>query len=297
MKLTICTPTYNRGKLLKRLYESLISQSCKEFEWIIIDDGSTDDTGQIVKMMSEELLIDIVYYKQENQGKHVAINKAVDIAKGNLFFIVDSDDWLPVDSVEKILFIEKNIQNKEIYAGVAGNKISSNGKIIGTTFEGDSIDCTSLQRKKHNINGDKAEIFYTDILKKYPFPVFENEKFLTESVVWYRIAKDGYVIHWTNEPLYYCEYLEGGLSSTKGKITNNFNGYMLTVSEEFHYQELGLMEKLKGVAVCGAIALEKKMSLTKVADKTGIPLLYLLSIGILAYVYKELIWNWKGRSS
>ena len=97
--ITVFTPTYNRAYMIDKLYDSLCLQTCKDFEWIVVDDGSVDNTEELIQNFIQENKIHIVYYKQKNQGKHIAINKGVELAKGELFFIVDSDDILPKDSL------------------------------------------------------------------------------------------------------------------------------------------------------------------------------------------------------
>jgi glycosyltransferase involved in cell wall biosynthesis len=271
-RITICTPTFNRKNELPRLYQSLSDQTDRDFEWIIVDDGSTDGTKEYLDQTLPHISdFSCRYIHQANQGKHVALNEGVKASAGELFFIVDSDDWLPNDAVQKIKKIVNSLTYPEKYAGVAGLKAYANGKDVGTTFEGEYIDCTSLQRKKHHITGDKAEIFFTDVLRKFPFPAFEGENFLTESVVWYRIAHAGYPIRWTNDIVYYCEYLSGGLSHTTHKCSRNFEGFKLTVREELLYRELSPLYKIQQIVACGAIAKEKKQPLRNVAKEIGVP--------------------------
>ena len=217
--VTVFTPTYNRMKTLERLYSSLLMQDSMCFEWLIVDDGSIDKTEEYCKTIAKKCKsFAIRYYKQPNQGKHVAINYGVKLANGRLFFIVDSDDYLLEDAISSIIGWEKTIDDCQEFAGVAGNKGFSKSDLIGKTFECEYVDATSLERKNYSIYGDKAEVFYTDILKKYPFPVFVDEKFMTENVVWYRIASDNYKIRWFNEIIYIAEYRTDGLTSNQYKI-------------------------------------------------------------------------------
>ncbi len=221
MKITVFTPTYNRAYIIENLYKSLKKQTFKDFEWIVIDDGSTDNTRELFnKWIKEDNFFDISYNKVENGGKHRAINKGVNLAKGELFFIVDSDDFLVDDALEKIVNVESTIplKDKKFFAGVCGDKGYYNKKSVGTTFDGDFLDITTLEREKNNITGDKAEAFYTNILKKYPFPEFPGEKFCTECVVWDKIAHDGYKLRFFNEIIYLCEYLEDGLTKNYQQI-------------------------------------------------------------------------------
>ena len=289
IKITVFTPTYNRTKEIIRTYESLKKQSVKDFEWIIVDDGSTDDTKETVSLFQRETLdFPIRYFYQENQGKHVAINKGVSEAIGEFFFIVDSDDWLPTDSIECILKMVEDIRGKEKFAGVSGVKMFEDGRIVGTTFNREYVDCTALERRDNNIHGDKAEVFYTDVLKKYPFPSFENENFITENVVWYRIAADGYKIHWTNDEIYFCEYQPDGLTNSSGKWIRNFEGTKLVVKEQLRYKQIPLVEKIKKIGVCGGCAIARKEKLYNVAHEIGCPFLLFVLLGYVGLVYRAM---------
>lgn len=283
MLLTICTPTYNRGYLLKRLYHSLRAQTLKLFEWIIIDDGSNDDTKDIVSnFIKEDNEFDIKYFYQNNSGKHVALNKAIGQAMGEYFFIVDSDDWLPNNAVELIFENFKAINNESGFAGIGGLRAYSNKTWIGKTFKGEYLNCSSLQRDKYGIKGDKAEVFYTKVLKQFPFPSFNGENFLTEAVVWYRIANVGYKIRWINQIFYYCEYLDGGLTKTKDKCLKNYQGFKLAVKERLTYKEFSKVKKIKSLIILGAIAIQRKEDLKLLASDINVnyfAFLFLAQIG------------------
>lgn len=212
--ITVFTPTYNRAYCLKRLYKSLLVQSNKNFEWLIVDDGSNDGTQMLIEGISAECRdFPIIYHKTLNYGKHHAINEAVRLAKGEYFFIVDSDDYLTMDAIEKIYEMVASLKGQNGFAGVCGLKGNPDGVALGHSFEGEYLDCTYLNCKNYDIWGDKAEVYRTEILKRYPFPVFEGEKFIPESIVWDRIAKDGYKLRYFNAVIYICEYLEDGLSA------------------------------------------------------------------------------------
>lgn len=231
MRITIFTPTYNRGYIIAELFESLKKQIFADFEWVIVDDGSEDKTIEMVSSWVKEASFPIIYKKVVNGGKHRAINIGLEIASGELFYIVDSDDQLPSDALKIVDEIEKTIpiNNRNKFAGICGLKGKKDYSILGTTFSGDCyLDITCLEGKKHNITGDKAEVFYTRLLKKYKFPEFEGEKFLTESVVWDRIAFDGYKLRYFNKIIYLCEYLEDGLTLNYWEnYKNNPKGYGL----------------------------------------------------------------------
>ncbi len=244
MKITVFTPTYNRGYIIEKLYRSLQTQTVRDFEWVVVDDGSTDNTEEIFqRILLEENDFSIQYIKTENGGKHRAINCGLTLAKGKMFFIVDSDDYLPTNALETIIKVEATIfeDEKERFAGVCGIKAFFEGNCVGASFEGEFLDITMLERPKYKIYGDKAEVFYTSVLKRYPFPEFEGEKFVAECVVWDKIAYDGYKLRFFNETVYYCDYLEDGLSKNYWKVyAANPRGYGLYI------QQMILHGKIRG---------------------------------------------------
>ena len=134
--ITVFTPTYNRGYIIQQLYDSLILQSYKNFEWLVIDDGSTDDTEELFKSFIAERKIKIHYSKVKNGGKHRAINKGLELARGNFFFIVDSDDYLPSNALERVSFFTKQIESEDALAGVSGLRIYPDGRKVGGAQRG-----------------------------------------------------------------------------------------------------------------------------------------------------------------
>ncbi len=207
--ITVFTPTYNRAHTLPKLYRSLLEQTNKDFEWLVFDDGSTDATKELIAGFIAQNKITIRYERVPNGGKHRAINKATELAKGEYFFIVDSDDWLTPDALGKITkwFDEiSHVPGK--FAGVSGQKGTDISHPIGTSFVGEQADVLYFDRSRSNIKGDKAEAFYTDILRRYKFPEFEGENFITEAVVWCKIAQDGYALRYFNDIIYLCKYRE-----------------------------------------------------------------------------------------
>lgn len=247
MYITVFTPTYNRGYIIEKLYQSLQKQTFTDFEWLVIDDGSSDNTKEFFDTWAKENnAFSIRYYKVENGGKHRAINKATDLAKGKLFFIVDSDDFITEDALEQIVEWEKGLPRSEsLFCGVSGNRGKNKGNNIGTTFCGEFIDATSLERNKYNITGDKAEIFYTHILKKYKFDEFEGENFISEATVWDRMAFDGYKIRWFNKTIYICDYLEDGLTKNmKETLAKNPKGAACYLKQQIKFYNCNLRGKL-----------------------------------------------------
>ncbi len=213
--VTVFTPIYNRKYIIRRLYESLCEQTDKRFEWIVIDDGSTDNVYELLEKWQKQTHdFPIKIKKVKNGGKHRAINMGVQMAETEAFFIVDSDDYLTDDAVEFINLHFPEIENDESFAGISGLRCSYlNDTIIGGRPDfSDYVDSTNLERKKYGLEGDKAEIYKTRCLKKFPFPEYENENFITEAIVWDKIAYNKLKVRWFNKAIYCCEYLSDGLT-------------------------------------------------------------------------------------
>ena len=216
MTITIFTPTFNRAYRLPALYESLVQQTNKDFEWVIVDDGSTDRTEDIVKEWIQEEIIHLRYLKQENGGKHSAINRGLEEAIGELFFIVDSDDILTPNAVEIIKNRYKTIKDDESFCGVCPLRVDKDMNKIGGDFPFATLDCSCLDfRYKYHITGDMAEVVRTEIFRKFPFPKIDGERFCPEALVWNRMGLQ-YKFRYTNDKVYVCEYLSDGLTA---KIT------------------------------------------------------------------------------
>ncbi|MCI8462037.1 MAG: glycosyltransferase family 2 protein [Lachnospiraceae bacterium] len=243
--ITIFTPVYNRAHTMNQLYQSLLRQTSFNFEWIIVDDGSTDHTAELVEgWRNIKNPFFIGFLQQDNGGKHRAINKGVQLAKGEAFFIVDSDDYLTDDAIETVEGWWKDIADDDRFAGVSGLRASADMKIVGSPllFE-DYVDAANLDRDQYGLNGDKAEVYKTAILKKYPFPEFEGETFLTENVVWDKIASHGYLIRWYNQVTYICEYREDGLTRAgMEKFYRNPRGWGLYICQS---RQLGRCDEKK----------------------------------------------------
>lgn len=209
MKFTIFTPTYNRAHLLPQLYTSLVKQTYQDFEWLIIDDGSTDNTETLIQQYSSEKRITIRYYKQENQGKHIAINRALEEARGEFLITVDSDDYIVENCVETCLTLSKEIEGKLDFAGFTYIHTSPN-----STFDKSQYGkkrWTKLGDYEWEFKGEMAFVFRTEIAKKHPFPVYKDEKFCQEAVFLLPILNQ-YKILFTDHVLAHGDYLEDGLS-------------------------------------------------------------------------------------
>ena len=236
MKITVFTPTYNRAYIIETLYRSLQRQTFTDFEWLVVDDGSSDGTEELfVKWSKEETHFPIRYYKQPNGGKCRAINRALGLAEGKLFFTVDSDDYLTDDALEKIVKWESELPNDHTYCGFAGNLGTSPDKTPNCIFEQPFFDGNALDRYG-KADGERAMVFYTDICRKYPYPVFDGENFMTEAVAWNRMANDGYKMRFYNDIIWVYEYREDGLTKAGSSVfLNNPKGYGLVLREKAEF--------------------------------------------------------------
>ena len=247
--ITVFTPTFNRAYIINELYKSLKNQTDKDFEWLVVDDGSTDDTEKFfAEVALNEKEFEVRYIKQENGGKHRAVNRGVKEARGELFFIADSDDTLTTDAIEKLKKWVATLGNDKKFAGVSGLRGYSDNSVIGGGGNGGTyVDATNLERGKKNLLGDKAEAYFTDVLKKYPFPEFDGEKFVSEEVVWNKIAADGYYIRWYSEVIYFTEYLEDGLTKSANKYAENPQGTLYWAKGQLEYFKGDLKSELSAI--------------------------------------------------
>lgn len=213
--ITILTPTFNRAHLLPRLFESLTHQTDFDFEWLVIDDGSTDGTSDL--FAGKTFLsapFPIRYYRQENGGKHRALNAGVKQAKGDFIFIADSDDWLLPQSVAIVGQHTSAIADDNIFAGVAGLDVFDDERIVGTGLPQDIIDCNAMDiRYRYHVDGDLKEVFKTTVLQEFPFPEIQDERFCPEQLVWFRIAQK-YKLRYFNTPIYVAEYQPNGITAS-----------------------------------------------------------------------------------
>ena len=245
--VTIFTPVYNRRILMDRLYKSLLLQSDNNFEWIIVDDGSTDHLNeQVANWIQETNSFNIKYVYTKNGGKHRAINLGVKLSSTEAFMIVDSDDYLTNDAISFINREFTSIANDDNFAGISGLKaFYSTKKIMGgiPNYEG-YVDATNLERNLYNLLGDKAEIYKTSILKKYPFPEFKEENFCAETIVWDQIAFDGYKIRWFTKIIYMAEYISDGLTRNLFEVYRNIpRGWAMNLQLHCKWEKWNEREK------------------------------------------------------
>ena len=209
--LTVFTPAYNRAHTLGRTYESLCRQSCDDFEWLIIDDGSTDDTEALVKSWIADGKIALRYIRQENQGMHGAHNTAYRNICTELNVCIDSDDWMPENAVEIIVGFWREHGSAE-YAGLVGLDCTEDGSIIGTEFPA-GLSATTLQGYyAAGGRGDKKLVYRTDVINKYPeYPLFEGERYVGLAYKYMLVDLD-YRLLTLNRPLVVVDYQPDGSS-------------------------------------------------------------------------------------
>ncbi|MDD7190746.1 MAG: glycosyltransferase family A protein [Prevotella sp.] len=233
--ITILTPTYNRASLLPRLFDSLLRQTNKDFEWIVVDDGSTDDTREVVANLKEKCggAFPMGYVYKANGGKHMAINIGAERARGELLFIADSDDLLTDDALETVANSWHDISDDKSFAGIAGLDIAMDTReVIGSGLPQEHIDCNAIDiRYRHHVTGDMKEVFRTEVLREFPFPEFAGERFCPEQLVWFRMARR-YRLRYINKPIYIADYQPDGITAgiTRARMRNP-SASMLTYAE------------------------------------------------------------------
>jgi glycosyltransferase involved in cell wall biosynthesis len=213
-QITILTVTFNRARLLPRAYESLQEQTYESFEWIVVDDGSTDETRALLAEKTRSAAFPVRYLWQPHTGKHVGINRGVREARGELCVILDSDDRLVPGALERIRYWWETIpiQERSSFAGVVGLYADRTGKLLGSGLPQNVLDTTTIElRTRYRVRGDTLHAYRTDVLRQYPFP--ENlGSFVTEALVWNRIAR-GYRVRCVNEVWGEVDYQPDGLSA------------------------------------------------------------------------------------
>lgn len=283
--LTIFTPAYNRAHTLARTYRSLCKQTCKDFEWLIIDDGSTDNTSDIVSKWISEANFTIRYIYQDNQGMHGAHNTAYKNIETELNTCIDSDDYMPLDAVENIITFWKENRNSK-YAGFIGLDQREDGTIIGSSFPAEMKETTLMDFYAKGGTGDKKLVYRTDVIKLYPeYPIFEGERYVGLAYKYMLIDKD-YKLLTLNKPLVIVDYQEDGSSNMMWKqYWNNPKGFAffrkteMIVSPSFkrrfiscvHYVSTSIISKNRHF-----LSESPKKRLTLLATFPGIALYFLI---------------------
>lgn len=244
--ITVLTPTFNRGGL-QSLWDSLQKQTVKEFEWLVVDDGSTDGTKNLITQLQEKSDFPIRYIYKNNGGKHTALNVGIQTICSELIFIVDSDDCVTDDAVESILKIHKKYRSQNNICGYAFLRAFPDGKINGKKFDVDERIGSYIDVRVNgdDTGADKAEVFKTHCLKEFPFPEYPNEKFLGEDLVWVRMARKYEMVH-INKAIYVGNYLEDGLTNNRRKHNIASPIGCMHRAEEFMESDLRTRYRIKG---------------------------------------------------
>lgn len=283
--LTVFTPAYNRAYTLHKCYESLKRQTSRDFVWLIIDDGSTDNTKELVDKWRKESDFDIRYHYQKNQGMHGAHNTAYELIDTEINVCIDSDDYMTDNAVEKIVSFWK--KNKRIdIAGIAVLDAYEGNKVIGQQFPKDLKESTYWDiYHKYKISGDKKLIYRSDLTKKYPYPVFEGEKYVG---LGYKYAKldEHYKLLLMNEVVCIVEYMEDGSSRNMLKqYRKNPKGFAFIRIEDMKNPNASLTFKFKScIHYVSSSLISKNKNFLK---ETPCKLLTLIAMpfGFLSYIY------------
>lgn len=269
-------PYLQPGEVLPQLYNSLKEQTCKDFEWVIADDGSKDNTQEVVNAWLSNSDIQIRYFFKENGGKHTALNYAINMIDSELTFIVDSDDVLTVDAVETVLRYHRRYENESSICGYAFLRAYPDGKVNGKEFMPNERIASYMDARINSDDtmADKAEVFKTACLREFPFSEYQGETFLGEDIVWVRMARKYIMIH-INKAIYIENYFSDGL--TKNRRLNNIKSPIgcMNRAKEFMGPELKKKYKVKaalqyiiygkfagmGAAKILSAALNKKLTL------------------------------------
>lgn len=232
-KITIHTATYNRAYILVKAYESLVAQTCKDFEWIITDDGSSDHTELMVKeWIGQDNGFNIVYNKLPHVGVPRALNSGVNRASTEWFLMLDSDDYLMPETVGLVSKWLDEIEDDSSFAGIGFARCFPDGRFMKDqtpliNLEPGYVDATHIERKRYNLDMDMCEVQRVSLLKKYPFLVWEDEMFAPEQLCMYEMALDGYKLRWRPDKLYVCDYLVDGLTRSDDIVKRNPMGYAM----------------------------------------------------------------------
>lgn len=292
-ELTIITPSYNRAHTLQKVYESLKRQTNQSFIWMVVDDGSIDDTEQRVQSFIDKSEIEIKYIKKENGGKASAINLALDHLVTPYSTCLDSDDWFSERAVEIVLDLLHEEDSNEKCCGVLAVRSNPDGTCMG----GREIPSSYKYIKTddlYNKIGFSSELicFYkTSIVSQYRFPVYENEKFISSSWFHYKLCEN-YSFRTSWNCICYCEYMKDGLTKNKRTvIVKNPNGYTLIKKISLQHST-GMKRILKNAIMfnCGTILTGKRREwISDAPHKAVVILVYPLAVGVYFIRFRKLV--------
>ena len=261
IKLTVHTATYNRAYILTKAFKSLMRQTCKDFEWVITDDGSTDNTEMLVRgwMEDENVFFPIVYNKTNHLGLNRALKSGMEKSTSDWFMRLDSDDYLLPKTIEMVLKWIDEIKDDFSFAGVGYARCFPDGKYMkaqNPLIDPDIgyVDATNIERADYNLDMDMNEAYRLSILKKYPAPLWDGELFSPEQLVTNQIALDGYKIRWHADRLYICEYRDDGLTKDSSIVKTNPMGYAMMHNQNMRIKRR-FFDKCKSAVQMTALSL------------------------------------------
>jgi glycosyltransferase involved in cell wall biosynthesis len=232
--ISVVTPAYQRADTLPRLYDSLREQTLEGFEWVVVDDGSTDETGELVAAWVAEAPFPIAYHRQENRGKHAAFNECVRLASGEFCALIDSDDWYRPEALAGMLATWESIPvaRRGAFANVEGLRTDPDGNLVGDRFPADILDSNNFELETvHGVHGDTIGMYRRDVLRRFPFPE-DLGWHVSPSLVWNRIAAR-HDTRFVNQIWAYTDYGEGGLSDRGDELRLRFADAALVYWREF----------------------------------------------------------------
>lgn len=291
--ITVLTPTYNRKENLKNLYKSLVNQTDYNFQWLIIDDGSTDNTKDLVDSF-DNCHFQINYYYKENGGKHTALNFSHQYINGDWTIIVDSDDVLIENAIALIYGYIKKYGNRKDIGSLSFLKSDCSGKILSPqVYKNDYISNVIEYRINRNIKGDQAEVYRTNIFRKFKFPVFRGEKFLGEDYLHINAAYVSNTVY-INKIIYLAEYRDDGLTKAgrRLRISNPLGG-MLHGSLYFS-KRFKVKYRIKGMMLYICYGIFARKSIIELFVNSEYKLLYIIALpfAILLNVLWRLKYLW-----
>ena len=283
MKLTVFTPLYNRADKLYRIYDSLLKQTDYDFEWLIIDDGSQDNAREVVDALKQQAaLFSIRYIYQENGGKHMAYNAALELAEGEYFFCLDSDDWLAENAINNIM--ERITGDENI---IVSYKTNEKGDLLSDKFpEGVLNSSFSDLYYKYKCFGEFSIIFRTSLARQFPFPEFKGELFIGELVIYDRMREFQTVL--LPKIITVCEYQSDGLTANiNNTMKNNPAGYCLYFMQRID-MEKSFKKRLSAAGKYNCFRIFAKTQKTKYVGNHKVLVMVTKPLGLTFWLYYKI---------
>ena len=282
--VTVLTATYNRAGYLGRLYESLQRQKDKHFQWLVIDDGSTDATETLIRSFSPDFELD--YYKKQNGGKHTALNYSHPYIRGKYLVMVDSDDFLEDTAIETIRRDWAEYGDNDSIACLSYLKRNTDGQNISELQDEEVCISDHIRfRLNGKRGGDRCEVLRTAAFKRYPLPEYPGERFMSEGYLWNSVARE-YKTVYINRAIYIAEYLEGGLSKSGRRLRIESPRGMIDNCRMFFDKRVNTGLQIKEMWLYWAYAFFAKLSPQEAVKKSGRPVRLLINLpfGIALYL-------------